>query len=85
VKPKPISATEVRTHDIIVRSTLKRVRIHPKWLSEVGLTSRWSGCLAWSAIINPFPDRNGWTAVPRPPTGAGRGAEPGGETRSPPG
>jgi hypothetical protein len=30
VKPKPISAIAVRTHDINVRSTLKRVRSHPK-------------------------------------------------------
>ena len=30
VKPKPISDTDVRTHDISVRSTLKRVRSHPK-------------------------------------------------------
>ena len=29
-KPKPISATAVRCHDIIVRSTLRRVRIQPK-------------------------------------------------------
>jgi hypothetical protein len=29
-KPKPISATEVRCHDIIVRSTLRRVRSQPK-------------------------------------------------------
>src|SRR6476660_1692698 len=38
-KPKPISATAVRIHDIIVRSMLRRVRIQPKWLSEVTLTS----------------------------------------------
>src|SRR5262249_32302029 len=38
-KPKPISAVAVRCHDIIVRSTLRRVRIQPKWLSAVALTS----------------------------------------------
>jgi hypothetical protein len=31
--------TAVRTIDIIVRSTLKRVRIQAKWLSAVTLTS----------------------------------------------
>src|SRR5580692_3080958 len=41
-KPKPISATAVRIHDIIVRSMLRRVRIQPKWLSEVTLTSNLS-------------------------------------------
>jgi hypothetical protein len=30
VKPKPINAIAVRTHDIMVRSRLKRVRIHAK-------------------------------------------------------
>ena len=34
----------VRIHDIIVRSRLKRVRIQPKWLSAVTLTSNLS---AW--------------------------------------
>src|ERR1700730_15602970 len=38
-KPKPISATAVRSHDIIVRSRLKRVRTQAKWLSAVTLTS----------------------------------------------
>src|SRR6266436_7084699 len=38
-KPKPISPTAVRIHDIIVRSTLRRVRIQPKWVSAVTLTS----------------------------------------------
>src|SRR5438105_7023470 len=37
--PKPISATAVRNHDIIVRSTLRRVRTQAKWLSAVTLTS----------------------------------------------
>src|SRR5262245_29303964 len=54
VKPNPISATEVRTHDIIVRSRLRRVRIHAKWLSEVTLTSSPCGCITLSAIIVPF-------------------------------
>jgi len=30
VKPKPMSDTEVRTHDMSVRSTLSRVRTHEK-------------------------------------------------------
>jgi hypothetical protein len=38
-KPKPIRAVAVRNQAIIVRSTLRRVRIQPKWLSEVTLTS----------------------------------------------
>ena len=38
-KPKPISETAVRIHDIIVRSTLSRVRSQAKWLSAVTLTS----------------------------------------------
>src|SRR5689334_11951089 len=38
-KPKPISATAVRCQDIIVRSTLRRVRTQAKWLSAVTLTS----------------------------------------------
>src|SRR5215831_8027651 len=38
-KPKPISATAVRSHDIIVRSRLRRVRTQAKWLSAVTLTS----------------------------------------------
>ena len=33
--PKPISATAARTHAMSVRSSATRVRIHPKWLSEV--------------------------------------------------
>jgi|SRR5580693_1839753 hypothetical protein len=37
--PKPISATAVRCHDIIVRSRLRRVRIQAKWLSAVTLIS----------------------------------------------
>jgi len=36
---RPISAVAVRCHDLIVRSTLRRVRIQPKWLSAVALTS----------------------------------------------
>src|SRR5262245_31815881 len=40
VKPKPISAVAVRTHDMRVRSTLRRVRSHAKWLSEVTRTSK---------------------------------------------
>ena len=39
VKPKPISETAVRIHDIKVRSTLNRVRSQPKWVSAVTLTS----------------------------------------------
>src|SRR6185312_11944891 len=38
-KPKPIRETAVRSHDIIVRSTLSRVRIQPKWVSAVTRTS----------------------------------------------
>ena len=38
-KPKPISATAVRNHDIIVRSSARRVRTQAKWLSAVTLTS----------------------------------------------
>src|SRR5262249_51969593 len=38
-KPNPISAIAVRSQDIIVRSRLSRVRIQPKWLSVVTLTS----------------------------------------------
>src|SRR5262249_29914349 len=61
VKPKPISATEVRTHDIIVRSRLKRVRIHEKWLSDVGRTSSPCGCMTSSIpfrnpLTNPVAD-----------------------------
>src|SRR5580704_19671598 len=41
-KPKPISDTAVRIHDIIVRSRLRRVRIQLKWLSAVTLTSNLS-------------------------------------------
>src|SRR5262247_2878182 len=59
-----MSATAVRTHDMSVRSRLKRVRIHAEWLSKVDLTSSPCGCLAWSAISDPFPDRSGWTAAP---------------------
>src|SRR5689334_11872629 len=39
-KPKPIRAVAVRIHDINVRSRLSRVRIQPKWLSAVTLTSK---------------------------------------------
>jgi len=67
----------VRTHDIIVRSRLKRVRIHPKWLSEVGLTSKTCGCKAGSVIINPFLELGSSLVMPRPTTGDERGAEPG--------
>src|SRR6516162_3419233 len=38
-KPKPISAVAVRCHDIMVRSTLRRVRTQLKLLSDVVLTS----------------------------------------------
>src|ERR1700750_1786627 len=38
-KPKPISETAVRIQDIIVRSTLSRVRSQPKCVSAVTLTS----------------------------------------------
>jgi hypothetical protein len=41
-KPKPISAVAVRSHAIIVRSTLSRVRSQPKWLSAITLTSNLS-------------------------------------------
>src|ERR1700730_8207496 len=37
--PKPISATAVRNHDIIVRSRARRARTQAKWLSAVTLTS----------------------------------------------
>jgi len=44
VKPNPINAIPVRTHDISVRSALMRVRSHEKWLSAVALTSNRLGC-----------------------------------------
>ena len=37
-KPKPIKAVAVRSHDIMVRSRLRRVRTQLKWLSDVALT-----------------------------------------------
>jgi hypothetical protein len=39
VRPKPMSVTALRTHDISVRSRLIRVRGQAKWLSAVALTS----------------------------------------------
>jgi hypothetical protein len=46
VKPKPISATAVRTQDIIVRSTLSRVRIHQKMAVGGGTDLKARGILA---------------------------------------
>src|SRR5262245_11764975 len=53
VKPKPISAAPVRTHDIKVRSRLRRVRSHEKCESEVMRTSNRSGptAIEWSLIV----------------------------------
>jgi hypothetical protein len=54
-KPKPISAVAVRSHDIIVRSRLRRVRIQPKWLSAVALTSNLPALgVGKSVTLGPF-------------------------------
>jgi hypothetical protein len=42
-KPTPISALAVRHQDIIVFSRLSLVRIQPKWLSALTLTSNLLG------------------------------------------
>src|SRR3984893_16309464 len=58
-KPKPISATAVRCHDIIVRSRLRRVRTQAKWLSAVTRTSNLPalGAVWESDMLNaPFAD-----------------------------
>jgi hypothetical protein len=51
VNPKPMSATPVRTHAMSVRSRAMRVRIQPKWLSDVVRTSnRPAG--SWVVLIS---------------------------------
>jgi hypothetical protein len=51
--PNPISETAVRIHDIMVRSTLSRVRSQPKWVSAVTLTSNLSAPAAMSVSAIP--------------------------------
>src|ERR1700722_3690543 len=58
-KPKPISETAVRIHDIIVRSTLARVRSQAKGSDAVALTSNLSAI--GPASGDPLPD--GLTSV----------------------
>ena len=72
-KPKPISATAVRCHDIIARSTLRQVRTQEKWLSDVILTSNLAGLgtVCESVIVVPFlpsqrktsRTRNAWITI----------------------
>ena len=58
-KPKPISETAVRSHDIMVRSRLSRVRTQAMWLSAVTLTSNLPAPALGLAPLMPNPGRVG--------------------------